>query len=219
MKVTVIGGGKVGYYLVKTLLEHGHEPTIIEVDKKTCTLIANELDIPVICGDGTSLEVLEESRVRTSDAVIAVSGQDENNLVACQLAKKIYNVKKTVARVNNPKNAVVMKQLGVDNVIGSTDRIAEMLEREVDTSKIKEIVSLKHGIGSITEINLPDNFKLNGIKLVDLKLPDTINIISIERKDALIVPRGFTELNSGDTILVLSNNIPISKLESIFKLR
>lgn len=218
MKVTVIGGGKVGYYLAKTLLEHGHEPTIIELDKKTCSLIANELDIPVICGDGTNVEVLEEAKVSHTDAILAVSGQDENNLVACQLAKKIFKVKKTVARVNNPKNEQVMHQLGVDNVIGSTDRIAEMLEREVDTSKIKQLITLKHGIGAITEINIPDNYKLSGTQLVNLKLPETINIISIERDDKLIIPRGFTELRGGDTILILSNNIPISKLESIFKL-
>jgi len=219
MKVTIIGGGKVGYYLVKTLLEHGHEPTVIELDKKTCSLIANELDIPVICGDGTSLETLYEAKVENTDAILAVAGQDENNLVACQLAKKMFNVKKTVARVNNPKNAEVMKQLGVNNVISSTDRIAEMLEREVDTSKIKQLMSLKHGIGSITEINIPDNYKLDGTKLIDLKLSENLNIISIERDEKLIVPRGSTQIKSRDVLLVLSNNIPITKLESIFKIR
>ena len=121
-------------------------------------VITNDLDINVICGDGTNIDVLEEANVKQSDAVIAVSGLDENNLVACQLAKKIYNVKQTGARVNNPNNAEVMRQLGVDNVIGSTDRIAEMLEREVDTSKIKQLMSLKHGIGSITEINIPESY-------------------------------------------------------------
>lgn len=218
MKVIIIGGGKVGYYLVRTLLEHGHEPTIVELDKNTCAYIANELDIPVICGDGTSLDVLEDAGVAHTDAILAVSGMDEDNLIACQLAKKIYNVNKTVARVNNPKNADVMKQLGIDNVISSTDRIASMLEREVDTSKIKELVSLHHGIGSIAEINIPDNYRLDGVNLMDLKLPETINVISIERNNRLIVPRGQTTIQSGDTLLVLSNNISMAKLGSIFKL-
>lgn len=218
MKVTIIGGGKVGYYLIKTLIEHGHEPTIIELDKKTCSIIANELDIPVICGDGTSLEVLEEADVAHTDAILAVCGQDENNLVACQLAKKIFNVKKTVARVNNPKNADIMKRLGIDNVISSTDKIAEMLEREVDTSKIKQLICLNHGNGSIAEIKLPKNYKLDGIRLIDLKLPESINIISIERNNMLIIPRGFTELKSEDTLLVIANNIANAKLESVFKI-
>lgn len=218
MKVTIIGGGKVGYYLIKTLMEHGHEPTIIELDKKTCSAIANELDIPVIMGDGTSLEILEEANVAHTDAILAVTGQDENNLVACQLGKKIFNVPKTVARVNNPKNADVMKLLGIDNVISSTDRIAEMLEREVDTSKIKELITLNHGIGSIAQIKLPESYKLDGTKLIDLKLPDSINIISIERDKKLIIPRGFTELKSNDTLLVIANNISNAKLQSVFKI-
>lgn len=219
MKVTIIGGGKVGYYLVKTLIEHGYEPTIIEIEKRTCSTIANELDIPVICGDGTSLDVLSEANVSQTDAVIAVTGRDENNLIACQLAKKMFDVPKTVVRVNNPKNAAIMKQLGVDNVINATDRIVEMLEREVDTSKIKELLSINHGAGSITEIKLPDNYKYNGTKLVELKLPDEINIISIERDSKLIVPRGYSELQSNDKLLVLSGGIGIEKLQSIFKIK
>lgn len=219
MKVTIIGGGKVGYYLVKTLMEHGYEPTIIEIQKATCSTIANELDIPVICGDGTSLEILKEADVSHTDAVIAVTGRDENNLIACQLAKKIFSVPKTVVRVNNPKNASIMKELGVDNVINATDRIVEMLEREVDTSKIKELISVSHGVGSITEIHLPENYKLNGTKLMELKLPEGINIISIERDAQLIVPRGYSELQSLDKLLVLSSGISIEKLQSIFKIK
>ncbi len=219
MRVTIVGGGKVGYYLVKTLIEHGYEPTIIEIDKKTCSMIANELDIPVICGDGTSVEVLEAAGVAHTDAVIAVSGQDEDNLVACQLAKRIFNVEKTVVKVNNPRNSQVMKKLGVDNVISSTDRIVEMFEREVDTSKIKELISLNHGTSSIAQIELPDNYKFNGTTLQELKLPDSINIISIERDQELIVPRGNTELRSNDTLLVLSNNISTAKIQAILKIK
>lgn len=219
MKVTIIGGGKVGYYLVKALVEHGYEPTIIEIDKKICAYIADELDIPVFCGDGTSLSVLQEAGVKNSDAVIAVSGRDEDNLVACQLAKKIFNVKKTVVKVNNPKNASAMRSLGVDNVINSTNRIVEMLEREVDTSVIKEVVSLNHGVGSIAEINIPDNYKEDGTKIIDFKFPEGINIISIERGQNLIVPRGNTEIKSNDKLLVLSNHIPMIKLQTFLKLK
>ncbi len=219
MKVTIVGGGKVGYYLVKTLLSHGYEPTIIEIDKKVCSQIANELDIPVICGDGTSLDALKEAEVGRSSVVVAVSGQDEDNLVVCQIAKKIFDVPKTIVRVNNPKNADVMKKLGVDNVISGTDRIAELFEREVDTSKIKQVLSLNHGIGSIAEINIPEDYKQDGIKLSELKLPENINIISIERDQKLIIPRGNIALNSKDKLLVISNNITLPKIQSIFKIK
>ena len=97
MKVIVVGGGKVGYYLVKTLIEHGHSPLVIEMNKDTCSYIANALDIPAICGDGTSLEVLESAEVDRCEAFISVTGQDETPLMACQLAKKLFHVKRTVA--------------------------------------------------------------------------------------------------------------------------
>ena len=201
------------------MLSHGYEPTIIEIDKKVCSQIANELDIPVICGDGTSLDSLKEAEVGRSDVVVAVSGQDEDNLVVCQIAKKIFNTPKTIVRVNNPKNADVMKKLGVDNVISGTDRIAELFEREVDTSKIKQVLSLNHGMGSIAEINIPENYKLDGVKLSELKLPENINIISIERDQKLIIPRGNIALNSKDKLLVISNNTTLPKIQSIFKIK
>lgn len=218
MKVTVVGGGKVGYYLIKALIEHDHEPTVIEMNKSLCAFIANELDIPVICGDGTQIEVLDSANVAESEAIICVTGTDENNLISCQLAKKIFNVGKTVAKVNNPKNAAVMKKLGVDNVINSTDSIAALIEREVDTSKIKQVLSLNHGASTIWEVQLPENYVLNGTMLTNLKLPDQVNIVSITRSSELIIPRGQTTLRSGDSLLIISKNSTIHNLNSALKL-
>ena len=114
MNVIVIGGGKVGFYLCKTLLEHGHQPLIIEKNKRTCEYASNQLDIPTINADGSTIEALTAANASRSDAVIAVTGLDQDNLISCQLAKEIFHVPKTVARVNNPKNAAVMKKLGVE---------------------------------------------------------------------------------------------------------
>lgn len=120
MNVIVIGGGKVGFYLCKTLLEHGHQPLIIEKNKRTCEYASTQLDIPTINADGSTIEALTAANASRSDAVIAVTGLDQDNLISCQLAKEIFHVPKTVARVNNPKNAAVMKKLGVDIPISST---------------------------------------------------------------------------------------------------
>ena len=218
MKITVVGGGKVGYYLIRTLIEHDHEPTVIESDKKTCAMLANELDIPIIFGDGTQIETLDSAKVYESKAIICVTGTDENNLISCQLAKKIFNVPKTVAKVNNPKNAMVMKQLGVDNVISSTDNIASLIEREVDTSKIKQLITLNHGEASINEIQLPENYVLDGMMLKNINLPQLFNIVSITRNDTLIVPRGQSTLQSGDKLLVISENACIHQLNELLKL-
>lgn len=218
MKVTIVGGGKVGYYLAKTFIEHHHEPTIIENNKKICGYIANELDVPVIFGDGTQIETLDSANVSNCDAIVCVTGKDENNLIACQLAKKIFNVKKTVAKVNNPKNALVMKKLGVDIVINSTDNIASLMEREVDTSKIKQLIDLNNGSAVISEIQLPQNYALDGVMLMNLKMPELFNIVSITRGDMLIIPRGQSVLMSGDKLLVISEVNSIHQLNSILKL-
>ena len=129
MKVIVVGGGKVGYYLAKTLIEHGHYPTLIEIKKGLCRYLANDLDIPVIFGDGTTLEALMDADIEHADAVVSVTGKDEDNLITCQLAKSVFHVGKTVARANNPKNVAVMKQLGIDITVNTTDNIARSLER------------------------------------------------------------------------------------------
>ena len=156
MKVIVVGGGKIGFYLTQTLLEHGHEPVLIEKDPDVCLRVANSLDLPVIQGDGTVLDTLENAGIRDCDALIGVSGQDESNLVACQLAKRYFGVERTVARVNNPKNLSVMKQLGVDIPISSTDSIARLLEHEVDTAVIKELMrSLFKRVGAAQKLQIP----------------------------------------------------------------
>lgn len=218
MKVVVVGGGKVGYYLAKTLMEHGHAPMVIEEDKETCSYIANALDIPAICGDGTTIEVLESAQVGRCDAFVSVTGKDENNLIACQLAKKRFQVKRTVAKVNNPRNRDVMIQLGVDIAVSSTDNIARLIEREVDSSAIKQIVSINQGESSISEILLPENYKLHGKKLAELKIPDEAIVISVIREKRTIIPRGNTPLLSKDKILVLSSKKAIPALKSALKL-
>ncbi len=207
-----------GYYLIKTLIEHGHHPTLIENSKETCKFIANDLDVPIICGDGTSIETLESANIKDCDALISVTGQDEDNLISCQLAKKMFSVRKTIAKVNNPKNAEVMRQLGIDIAISSTDNIARLLEREVDTSIIKQLVSINHGEASISEIDLPTNYRLNGKKLSEVKLPNKCIIVSINRDGHTIIPRGDTELLSGDSIMIMAKNDTMHYVKKMLKL-
>lgn len=218
MKVAVVGGGKVGYYLAKTLIEHGHEPTLIERDEQTCAYIANDLDIPTFCGDGTTIEALESADVAHCDAFVCVTGKDEDNLIAGQLVKKRYGVKRVVAKANNPRNLAVMKQLGIDIVVSSTDNIVRLIEREVDTSAIKQLLSINQGEASISEILLPDHYKLDGKTLSEIRFPEDAIVISIIRDNHTLIPRGNTQLNSRDKILVLSTNKALSALKSALKL-
>ncbi len=218
MNVLVIGCGKVGYFLARTLREHGHHPTLIEADRERAKRSANELDMVVYCGDGTSIDMLETAGCADTDALIAVTGSDQNNLVACQLAKRLFHVKRTVARVNNPKNTQVLKRLGVDIALSSTDVLARLIEREVDSAVIRQIVPLNQGEASINEIDLPDNYPLDGVRLQDLSLPEESILVSITRGDKMIIPRGKTQLHSGDRIILLCHNRELHQLRRVLKI-
>lgn len=219
MKVTVAGGGKVGCYLARTLSEHGHEPTLIEKSRAVCERIAGEMDIPIICGDASRLEVLENAGIKNSYALVSVTGSDETNLIVCQLAEKKYGVPKTVAKSNNPKNAAAMQALGIDNVISSTDSIVSLIEREVDTSRIKQLLSLNGGEAAIFEVQLPPDYACDGKMLNEIKLPETFNIISITRNGCTIIPRGKSMLKSGDRLLVISGSNAVKELKSVLKIK
>ena len=218
MNVIVIGGGKVGFYLCKTLMEHGHQPLIIEKNKRTCEYASTQLDIPTINADGSTIEALTAANASRSDAVIAVTGLDQDNLISCQLAKEIFHVPKTVARVNNPKNAAVMKKLGVDIPISSTDNIARLLEREVDTARIKALLSLNRGEASLNELQIPDNYPLSGKRLFELDIPEDAVLAAIFRDDKLIIPRGNAQIMSGDKVLVIAKDRVLHELSTALKL-
>ena len=218
MKVIVIGGGKIGFYLAKTLIEHNHHVSMIEQSKSICSHIANKLDIPVYCGDGSTIHNLEMVEAHKSDALIAVTGRDQDNMIACQLGKQVFNIEKTIARVNNPKNTVIMKRLGVDIAISATDNIARLLEREIDTSTMKKLISVNQGEASLNEIEIPANYKLHGTMLMDIKIPNDSIIVSITRKNRLEIPRGNTQILSGDSLIILSKDDSLHKLSKVLKL-
>ena len=221
MHSLIIGGGKIGYYLTKVLIEKGYDVSVVEKEKDACQKFANDLNITVIKGDGTSVSVLEQAGVADADSVIAVTGRDEDNLVACQLAKRLYQVKKTIAKVNNPKividpkNVEALKKLGVDIVVSSTDNITGQLEREIDSGKIKELLPLGAGNAGVFEIVLDNSFTLQNVPLMEMEIPLTLNIISIIRNETeLIIPRGHATLEIGDKLMILSK---IKDKNDIFK--
>ena len=150
MKVCIAGGGKVGMYLAQSLLAHHHKVTIIEPQEMLCRTLADSLDIPVICGDAISFDTMRTADVASCDAFVAVTGADENNLVACQIAKREFGVNRTVARASNPKNRELLHTLGVDTVVCGTDNLSHILEREIETDTIRQLLSLGGGTASRT---------------------------------------------------------------------
>ncbi|WP_142414045.1 potassium channel family protein [Hathewaya massiliensis] len=130
MKAIIVGGGKVGYYLFKTLRNRDFHVTLIEEDRDRCTKISEDLDGDIICGDGSDINVLMDAGITETQIIAAVTGKDEENLVICQVAKLTFSVDKTIARINNPKNKEIFKELGVDNTVCSTEVISEIIDEE-----------------------------------------------------------------------------------------
>lgn len=218
MKVVVVGGGKVGFYLAKTLLEHGHRPLVIEKDQKRCQFIANQLDSPVVYGDGSSLDALYAAKVEDADALASVTGTDEDNLIICQLARQHFKVPRTVARVNNPKNKDVMKALGVDIAVSSTDSLAHVIEREVDVAAVRQLMHLNAGQTSLLELTLPPHYPHNGQALMTLPLPQESIVMTVTSMGKMTIPRGNTVLFSGDKLLVICDDAVIHQLSQVFGL-
>ncbi|MCX7772138.1 MAG: NAD-binding protein [Clostridia bacterium] len=203
MKIIIIGGGKVGYYLVKTLLPNRHKITIIEKSVERCNKIASELDVEVISGDGTDIGLLSETGIEKADVFIAVTGKDQDNLIACQLAKRNFHVKRTIARVNNPKNISVFEKLGVDLAVSSTSIIAEMIEKEIDYTSVKTLIKLKKGNLVLTEIEVSKKSAACNKKLKDMNLPGEVVLMSVIRGETTYIPNGHTVLRENDTVFVI----------------
>ncbi len=206
MKICISGGGRVGFYLAQSLLDHRHTVTVIEPVEAQCRVLANSLDIPVVCGDSVSVDTLRTANCDDCDAFVAVTGSDEDNLVACQLAKKVFGVRRTVARASNPKNRELLHTLGVDTVVCGTDNLSHILEREIETETIRQLLSLGGGTASLNEILLPERFKYAGKAIMDIPIPGDTILVSITRDTEFIIPHGNTVLLPWDRILCLTQD-------------
>lgn len=216
MNIVIVGGGKIGYYLAKTLLPNKHRVTLIEAQKELCEKIANELNINVINGDGTDIESLSEAETQKADTFIALTGKDENNLIACQLAKSNFGVRRTISRVNNPKNIMVFERLGVDIPLSSTSIIADLIEQEVDYSGVRVIMKLKNDRIILSEIVITADSPVCNKSLRDLDIPEKCMLVSVIRDEDVIIPNGLTVLRDGDYIIVASSQENHAELKEFF---
>ncbi|HVF89762.1 MAG TPA: NAD-binding protein [Blastocatellia bacterium] len=201
--IIVAGGGKVGVNLARELYENGHEVAVIERDSARASALSNKLDCPVFTGDSSTHDVLEAAGAERARVFVAATGSDQDNLIACQVAKKVFGVPKTIARASNPKNEEVMATLGVDSTVSSTAIIQQVIERELPTVRIKTLLSLQAGEYQILEYPLDANSPAADHPVRDVALPPESNLIAILRGNTTVVPRGDTRLNDGDVIVAL----------------
>jgi trk/ktr system potassium uptake protein len=204
--IIVAGGGKVGVNLARELYESGHEVAVIERDSARAATLSNKLDCPVFIGDSSTHDVLEAAGAVNARVFVAATGSDQDNLIACQVAKKVFGVPKTIARASNPKNEEVMARLGVDSTVSSTAIIQQVIERELPTVRIKTLLSLQDGAFQILEYPVDGSSPASGRFLRDIDMPPESNLIAILRDKQTVVPRGETMLSEGDIVVALVNS-------------
>jgi trk system potassium uptake protein TrkA len=210
--ILIAGGGKVGVNLARELYESGHEVAVIEQDPARAVALSSKLDCQVFAGDSSTHDVLDSAGASRARVFVAATGSDQDNLIACQVAKKVFGVTKTIARASNPKNEDVMARLGVDSTVSSTSIIQQVIERELPTVRIKTLLSLQAGAFQILEYPLDGASPATGRTLREVQLPHESNIIAILRGDKLVVPRGETNLEDGDVVVALVNTDEESQL-------
>ncbi|MGE5554397.1 MAG: potassium channel family protein [Betaproteobacteria bacterium] len=206
MFVVVVGGGKVGYYLTKTLLSRGHEVTVIEKVPELCERIVNDMGIRAINGDGTDPAILAGADTDRADVIAAVAGHDEENLVVCQVAKKNFQVPRAVARINNPKNERIFTMLGVDAAISGTAILARAIEQEIDMADLRTLLTFKHGELEIVEAEVTTFSPLVGRPLREATVPPDSVLVTVIRGEDVIFPRGDTILEPGDSVMAVTRS-------------
>ena len=207
MQIIIVGGGKTGAYLAPILKDDGSSVTVIESRKAAVQKFRAALpDLDIICGNGTSPEILEKAGVLNADVVIAATGSDEVNLVVSTLSKVEYQVPRVVARVNNPKNAWMFNEsMGVDVGINQADLLARSVQEGLDMEDVFTIMRLGKDNHALVQIGIRPGSSADGKRVSELQLPDETVIIAIDRAGDVIIPKGDTGLCEGDNILAFAS--------------
>ena len=218
MYIILIGVGRVGYYLTKALLDEGHEVLAIEESPEICAAVNEELGSVCIRGDGCETIILEQAGTARADMMIAVTGDDGHNLVACQLAKHKFNVPRTIARVRNPRHEAMFKKLGVDVTINSTSVIMEAIAGEVPTHPLTHLLEIRDEGLEIVEIKVPPGSSAVGKSVRELAFPREIKLALVIRKEGKHrVPTLNTVIRAEDRIIALTSMESEKKLQNILR--
>ena len=204
MYVLIVGGGKVGLNLTRELVAKGHEVTLIEGDRSLYLRIEQELEHAVQYGDGTELWVLERAGIQRADLVVAVTGDDEDNILICQVAKQKYGIERIIARCNNPRNLQHFKLLGIVPAVSATDLILNLIEHEVPGHGLVHLLDLPDEQLEIIEVEVVQGAPAEGRRVSELGLPDGSLVISVlPRGGGGFVPKADTVINVGDEVLIV----------------
>jgi len=220
-RIMVVGGGKVGTYLTSLLLAEGHQVKVIEGARSEFPRLQKELpEGVVVYGNGTDPNLLEAEGIRQMDVVAAVGRADETNLVVTSLARYEFNVPRTVARVNNPKNVwLFTPEMGVDVVLNQADLMAHLIAEEMSMGDMLTLLKLRRGQYSLVEMKVDSMAAAAGKAVRDLDLPTECVLTAIIRQGQLLIPRGSTVLEPGDEVLAVVHARQLEELQALLSHR
>lgn len=203
MKIIIVGGGKAVYFLARTFIAKGHSIVVINRDAEECKKLARTLKATIIKGDGSDPKILESECYHVK-ALLAVTPNDQDNLVICQLAMKRYHIPRTLALVNDPDNEKVFTELGISAAFSTTRIMSSLIEQRTGFEDITNLLPLAGGAVNVTEVCLKQTSPVAGKNVRDISLPANSLIAAIIRGDTPIVPHGNSELLAGDRLIVLT---------------
>ena len=203
MYILIVGGGKVGSNLTGTLTKMGHEVTLIENDRERYQLLEERFEHVVRPGDGTELFVLERAGVERADLVVAVTGDDEDNIIVCQVAKEKYGVPKVIARVNDPRNQPHFEMVGVNLTVSATATILALIEHELPQHELVTLIDLRRENLEIVEFAIGEHSPAAGRMVRELNLPNRSRLISVSREGKAEIAIGDTRLVPGDLVMAI----------------
>jgi len=206
MYIIVVGGGEVGYHLSKILLNEGHEVLILEQDATRCERLTEELGAVVYRGDGCEAATLESVGTGRADMLVAVTDGDEDNLVACQVAKHKFNVPRTIARITNPGNETIFSILGVDATVSSTNLILAHIEQQLPSHPLIPLLKFRSGTLEVVEVRVPQGSKVVGKKIGDFRMPKGSAVLLVVGKEkGPFIPTNDTVIEEEDEVVAITS--------------
>ena len=205
-KVFLIGGFNKTKFLANSLIKKGYKVTAVNNDEEKCLSLALIDKLTVFCGDGSKPYVLEAANICNADIAIALSDRDDDNLVICELCKKKYNVKKTVAIISDPKKTDFFYRMGIDSVVCAVSAIASVIEQQAFLNEISTLISVGETNIKISQLTISANAPAADKKLKEINLPKQVVVGCIQRGAESMVPRGETQIHSGDVLILISSD-------------
>lgn len=221
MYVVIVGGGKVGSYLAQVLLSSNNEVALIEDSRKDAAALSVNLQgqYLVINGDGCDSRYQEDAGIRKADVFVAATGQDDTNLVACEIAQRVFHVPRTIARVNSPKNLRIFREVGIE-CVSSTTLIASLIEEEAIAGSVSVVSSLTHGDVALKEFSIGHMKRHSddeGIAIGEIDMPEGSMIVAVEYEDDAEVARDDIILHPGDQVIIIADNGVMDEVRSVFR--